>query len=298
MAKTISALTILGSPHDKRSNTRGFVEDFISDLRKRDVLIENRTISLGSINIKPCKGCWNCTKEKPCPVGDDDLEMVKEAMLDCDMLILASPVYTNQVSAQMKMFFDRLFTWVHVFPLLGKFGMTAVTTSNDGWKETGDYLEKIMATLGISSFGTIAGRGAFAPGFFPRRDSERMKNSKMADKASALLRNGKLPAPTRWNKRMYAVMKKKLVGINLVRHMSGSQPSGSPAPSGILLRMMRKEMKKKGIEQKDVDKLSGFMNFEYSWWIDRSWYGTRSFSQLAGTSVPESFDLKRRLLNR
>lgn len=31
-------------------------------------------------------------------------------MLECDMLIMASPVYTNQVSAQMKALFDRLFT--------------------------------------------------------------------------------------------------------------------------------------------------------------------------------------------
>lgn len=295
MNKTISALTILGSPHDKQSNTKGFVEDFIADLNQRGAAIENRTISLGRINLNPCKGCWNCTKEKPCPLNDD-LKKIKEAIIDCDMLILASPVYTNQVSAQMKMLFDRLFTWVHVFPLLGKYGMTAVTTGNDGLKETGSYLEKIMATLGISSFGTISAQGAFSPGFFPRRASERKKNQKMADKVAGILQSGKLPAPTSWNRKMFSVMKKKLTGINLVHYLDNSQAPNSPTPAKALLKMMEKGMAKNGVEMKDVKKLAGFMNFEYNWWLGRSWYGAKSFNQLAKIPLPETFDLKGRLI--
>ena len=60
-------------------------------------------------------------------------------MLKCEVLILACPVYENQVSAQMKALFDRLFVWCHIFPLLGKYSLSAVTTGNDGYQQTGEY---------------------------------------------------------------------------------------------------------------------------------------------------------------
>ena len=38
-----------------------------------------------------------------------------------------------------------MFTWCHIFPLLGKYSLSACTTGNDGYKEVGSYLEKILA---------------------------------------------------------------------------------------------------------------------------------------------------------
>ena len=76
--------------------------------------LEQELLSLGKKNIGLCKGCWNCTKEKKCPLREDDLHEIKEKMIDCNLLILGSPVYTNQISAQLKVLFDRLFTWCHI----------------------------------------------------------------------------------------------------------------------------------------------------------------------------------------
>ena len=122
MKSTFKILTILGSPHDRKSNTKALVNDFVEDLENEGLELDHEVISLGRKKVEPCKGCWNCTFDRPCRIKDD-LEEIKIKLIECDMLIVASPVYTNQVTAQMKAFFDRLFTWCHIFPLLGKYSL-------------------------------------------------------------------------------------------------------------------------------------------------------------------------------
>ena len=136
MNKQFKILTILGSPHDKKSNTRAFVDDFVEEIQNAGLDLEHEVISLGRKIVKPCIGCWNCTKANPCPLADDDLAEIKKAMIACEMLILASPVYTNQVTAQMKALCDRLFSWCHFYPLFVKYRLSVVKTGIDGHKET------------------------------------------------------------------------------------------------------------------------------------------------------------------
>jgi len=188
MNKVLKVLTILGSPHDAKSNTRAMVEDFVADMAAEGLELEHDVISLGTKEVLPCKGCWNCTREKPCPLSPkDSLEEIKAAMIDCDMLILASPVYTNQVSAQMKAFVDRLFTWCHIFPLLGKYSLAACTTGGEGERHVTSFLEKMLATYGTRYLGAIASRGGLTPGFFPARGMAREKNRKLAKRAARII---------------------------------------------------------------------------------------------------------------
>jgi multimeric flavodoxin WrbA len=289
-------LTILGSPHDKISNTRARAEDFIDEVAGAGVNLEHEVISLGRKKISPCKGCWNCTKHKPCPIKDD-LPELKEKMIACDMLVLASPVYTNQVSAQMKAFFDRLFTWCHVFPLLGKYGLSVVTTGNDGHKETGSFLEKMLATYGVSSFGTVFSAGAFTSGFFPRRESARIRYKKMAGKAAKSIINGKRPRVTPWLRRMYKVMKKKMSGTHVIHFMSHGSDAGMPKPPRFLLWMFKKLLKKRNVTATQVNKVASLMVFELDWWVDRGWLTTKSFKELRSVPVPRDFNIDKRLLD-
>ncbi len=169
MKKQFRILTINGSPMGLKSNTQTMVNDIVEEMKFNGLDADHKVVSLGRKNVLPCKGCWLCTKGKPCPIKDD-LEEIKKDMLDCDMLILASPVYTNQITGQMKCFFDRLFTWCHIYPLVGKYGLAVVTTGNEGHKPTGDFLEKMHATYGTYSFGTISSIGGFDAAYFPWRE--------------------------------------------------------------------------------------------------------------------------------
>jgi multimeric flavodoxin WrbA len=296
MNKKTKVLTIIGSPHDSKSNTRAFVEDFVDEVAAAGLDLEHRVISLGQKTVKPCRGCWACTRGMSCPLVDDDLEEIKEAMIECDLLILSSPVYTNQVTAQMKALFDRLFTWCHIFPLLGKYSLSACTTGNDGMEPTGEFLQKMLATYGTSSFGHIQSKGGFTPGFFPFREKARIRYKKLANKIADTIINDKKMAVTTLQKRMYKVMSNKMKGSNIFRHLAGSEDKSNVVPPPAKLKMIKKVLKKANMDNAEINRIAKMMAFEYGWWKERDWLKTGSFKQLKNMPVPENFDFKKHLL--
>jgi multimeric flavodoxin WrbA len=297
MMKPTKILTILGSPHDRKSNTRALVEDFVEDMAKAGLPLEHQIVSLGRKTVLPCRGCWNCTRNKPCPQSKkDDLEEIKAAMIGCDMLILACPVYTNQVTAQMKALFDRLFTWCHIFPLLGKYSLSACTTGNDGQKKVGNFLEKMLATYGTSSFGTIDGMLGFTPGFFPGRGMARAKHKRLAKKvAETILEEKKLPV-NKMQREMFKVMRGKMTGTHMIHCLRYGNVPGQPKPPWLKSKIMNFRIKKLNLTEKQLDKLAGFLEFELGWWRSRGWLDVKSFKQLAERPVPKNFDARTRLL--
>jgi len=61
---------------------------------------------LAEHGVYPCEGHDECAEMSPCPL-DDELHDVLDLVYGADGLILASPVYYENVSAQMKAFMDR-----------------------------------------------------------------------------------------------------------------------------------------------------------------------------------------------
>ncbi len=62
-------------------------------------------IHLADRQIHACDGCWTC-RSGVC-IYDDDMTPIYEALLRCDGLLLASPVYMGLVTGQMKTMMDR-----------------------------------------------------------------------------------------------------------------------------------------------------------------------------------------------
>ena len=65
-----------------------------------------RKIFLRDKHVNYCVGCGVCTTGKPCPQKDDAAEII-EAMLDADVIVMATPVYFYSASAQLKTLIDR-----------------------------------------------------------------------------------------------------------------------------------------------------------------------------------------------
>ena len=68
------------------------------------------TYHLNKLTIKGCQACYHCRKEGhegQCAIKDDMNQILKD-ILDADAVILASPVYMWQMTAQAKLFTDRL----------------------------------------------------------------------------------------------------------------------------------------------------------------------------------------------
>jgi len=97
----MNVLCISGSPRDG-SNT--------------DVLLSRiaagtggELIKLTDYDVRPCTSCWACIKNDTCCIDDDMSRVIVPRLRSADAMVLGTPVYFNNVSAQLKTFIDR--TW-------------------------------------------------------------------------------------------------------------------------------------------------------------------------------------------
>ena len=62
------------------------------------------------MDIEGCRGCDGCkAKGAATCVVKDDMQQIYVSLKECDVLVLASPVYFYQVSSQLKAVIDRLY---------------------------------------------------------------------------------------------------------------------------------------------------------------------------------------------
>ncbi|MDR3555622.1 MAG: flavodoxin family protein [Syntrophobacteraceae bacterium] len=98
-----------GSPRENGNSTliaKRFCDTAIN------LVAEVKTFALNKLDYRGCQGCYACkTKFDRC-VLKDDLSEVLEAVRETDILVLASPVYFWDVTAQMKGFLDRCFSFL------------------------------------------------------------------------------------------------------------------------------------------------------------------------------------------
>ena len=111
-------------------------------------------INMKDYNIKYCNGCEVCIKKDYCVINDD-VEILKEKLIDADGIIISSPVYIENVSGILKTFFDRNCKWVHRSELIGKPVLLVSTTAGSGLKKTLDYMESVAISWGMNPCGKI-----------------------------------------------------------------------------------------------------------------------------------------------
>lgn len=88
-----------------QENTATLVKEVIRGAQ--DAGAETVVFDLYDMNIKPCQGCFVCRKTGHCVMQDDFQNLFKH-IVDADVVIFGSPVYIGQISAQMKLLWDRL----------------------------------------------------------------------------------------------------------------------------------------------------------------------------------------------
>ena len=101
---------LAGSPR-KDGNTSYVVSKILEGAEEAGAEIQLWNSS--ELDIKPCKGCLSCVKNGKCVI-DDDMQKIYRSLKQADALVLGSPVYMGQMSAQAKIFTDRLFA--HITP--------------------------------------------------------------------------------------------------------------------------------------------------------------------------------------
>jgi len=91
----------------KDGNTAILVSTVLKELKKEGIKTE--LVQLAGKNIRGCTACGKCFErhDKQCVVKTDMLNTCIEKMLDADGIILASPTYFADISANMKALIER-----------------------------------------------------------------------------------------------------------------------------------------------------------------------------------------------
>ena len=147
------AIGIAGSPR-RRGNSTSLLRAYLEGASQ--VGFETKMIYLNNLSYKGCQGCDRCVRGNACGIRDD-LCSVFPFMREAHIWAMASPIYYDGVSGQLKTFFDRLrFTTHDPFKLEGpRRGIVIVTYEDDpreyytevaehladyfNWKNRGDF---------------------------------------------------------------------------------------------------------------------------------------------------------------
>ena len=135
---------------------------------------------LGQTHVEPCLGC-NACREKHICVQKDDFSQIVAAFTDCDIVVLATPIYFWGMSAQLKAVIDRMYSLGEKDPR-GYFKYpykhcvllaTAADTDRHFWvfESLIQYYERLTNYLRWTSFGILA-VGSCGGTVVPRRIGE------------------------------------------------------------------------------------------------------------------------------
>lgn len=153
---------LMGSPN-KKGSTRILVDKFVKGADEAGHICN--VIDVCDADINPCTGCVACGYEGPC-VHKDDNSVIREELLDSDMVVFATPLYYYGMSAQLKTLVDRFCAYnsslnrKHL-----KSALLTVAWNSDDW--TFDALEAHYKTLvryiNLEDKGMVLGYGCGTP---------------------------------------------------------------------------------------------------------------------------------------
>ncbi len=167
----MNIVSIIGSPRGVKGATASLLKIVLEGAESKGANTE--IIALKGQEVKPCRACDTCHKIGSCPQRDS-FAAIKEKIDNADGLVLATPNYIFQVSAQLKAFLDRCCGVVHRLGFEGKYGASVVTSGGGDEKPIADYMNHFLATTGVVPVGYVVATMSLIKGYdFPRDIRER-----------------------------------------------------------------------------------------------------------------------------
>ncbi|WP_010681000.1 flavodoxin family protein [Acetivibrio cellulolyticus] len=163
-------LSIVSSKR-KNGNTERLIslleEELISIAKLQHKVLEIERISLGNVELKMCLGCRVCFDkgEELCPLNDELLS-IRKKLNEADGIILASPVYVEDVNGIMKNWIDRMAFNCHRPAFFDK---TAIVVATSGIGSTNHAL-KTMRTALMTWGAYVDGMQKFSTGALMERE--------------------------------------------------------------------------------------------------------------------------------
>ena len=151
-------LILSGSPR-KGGNSDILCDQFMKGALEQGNEVEK--IFIAEKKIAPCSGCYFCRKSGGRCALNDDMGDILQKIIDCDVLVLSSPVYFYSVCAQMKIVIDRTVArWTEI----ANKDLYYITTAAEDEADTMDgtlacFHGFAMCIDGYEEKGTLYGRG-------------------------------------------------------------------------------------------------------------------------------------------
>ena len=155
-------IILQGSPN-KKGSTQLLAQSFNEGALSAGHSVE--IIDVAHANIHPCIGCVHCGYEGPC-VQKDDVAVIRQKLLDADMVVFATPLYYYGMSAQLKILIDRFcafnssLTRKHL-----KSALLSVAWNSDDWtfEALQAHYKTLVRYLDLEDKGMILGGGCGTP---------------------------------------------------------------------------------------------------------------------------------------
>ncbi len=151
----IKAIAFNGSPR-VAGNTEFLLRKVLSELENEG--IETELVQVGGKAIRGCVACMKCrqSSEPKCAIDNDELNGYLKKTLDADIIIIGSPTYFADVSAETKALIDRIgFVTRGAGSLLkGKIGASVIAVRRAGAIHAFDTINHFFLISGMIVVGS------------------------------------------------------------------------------------------------------------------------------------------------
>ncbi len=156
-------LILSGSPR-KGGNSDILCDEFLKGAK--DAGHEVEKIFVSEKKIHPCTGCYFCRESGGRCAFKDDMGDILQKMIDCDVLVLSSPVYFYSICSQLKAVIDRTVArWTEITNKQLYYITTAAEDEPDTLDITLSCFHGFaMCVEGSEEKGTVYGRGVAEKG--------------------------------------------------------------------------------------------------------------------------------------
>lgn len=159
MGKKIVILN--GSPR-RKGNTSALVREFTKGAESAGHTVTE--FFLDSMEIHGCKGCFGGHSSRACPcVQKDDMNQIYPAVKDCEVIVLATPLYYWNMSGQIRTAVDRLFALEegdgNLLRGCGRSCALLMAAEGNGFEDVLLYFDHLMEHLRWNNLGHVLAGG-------------------------------------------------------------------------------------------------------------------------------------------
>lgn len=156
-------LILSGSPR-KGGNSDLLCDEFMRGAKESGHQVTK--IRVADRKVAPCRACYYCRDHGGECVYKDDMAEILQAMIDADVLVLASPVYFYSIDAQLKAVIDRTVArWLEVKDKAFYYIMTCADEDREAMDTTLACFRGYAACVeGAKEMGMICGTGVYEKG--------------------------------------------------------------------------------------------------------------------------------------